>query len=76
MTWTHFLAHGALGYWDELFLPLVAAVFIGLLVMTWVRRPADSIEDSPPDPTPNSPKPSAQAPAQKRASRDEHFTLD
>ncbi len=44
------LAHGALGAYDELIIPVIGGAFIGLIVITWwsSRNRADQTEDAPP----------------------------
>ncbi len=39
------LAHGALGYWDELIFLGVGVLFIGMMVVSWLRsRGLDDID--------------------------------
>lgn len=44
MTFDLFLAHGALGIFDELVFLAVAVVFVGMMISSWVR--ARGMEDN------------------------------
>lgn len=71
MNWPVLLAHGALGYWDELIFVSIAAIFIVMMGVSWVR--SRGIEDTPEMGTlPPDPK----APSAKTRAKDEHFELD
>ena len=37
MLWTTLLAHGVLGSYDEVILPLIGVAFIALLLVTWLK---------------------------------------
>ena len=47
MTFDLFLAHGALGIFDELVFLAVAVAFVGMMISSWVR--ARSLEDDAPE---------------------------
>lgn len=48
------LAHGALGYWDEVIFVTVIVIFLGMMVASWLRSRGDG---SPPaDAAPLSPR--------------------
>lgn len=62
------LAHGALGIWDEVIFLSIAAVFIVMMGISWLRsRGADTDADDPP--------PAAEAQTDLDA-RPDHFRLD
>ena len=44
------LAHGALGPYDEVIIPVIGGAFIGLIVITWLssRNRQDEAEEMPP----------------------------
>lgn len=71
MNWSIFLAHGALGPYDELFLPLIGGVFLTLLIVTWLRSRTPPNSDS----LPISPATKPRDP-QNQNEDDNHFTLD
>ncbi len=56
------LAHGALGYWDEAIFMGIVVIFIGFMVMSYIKSrntppPFDSSSPPPTDSTqPDSPK--------------------
>ncbi len=68
MFWTMFVAHGVLGPYDEIIVPLVALAFLGMIGITWLR--SRNTFDAAPPPPPNTPD------APKSESDDSHFTLD
>lgn len=37
MTWYPILAHGALGWWDELIFLGVTVIFVGIVGLSWIR---------------------------------------
>lgn len=58
---TVFLAHGALGYWDELIFLSIAIAFLVMMGVSWLRERGEP----------------APAPPEEAASPDsERFTLD
>lgn len=67
------LAHGALGDYDELLFILVGIIFIGLMIVAWVRsrnsQPDVDHEQSPGEPAP----PDADDPDSD--ARPDHFRL-
>ncbi|MCS6836235.1 MAG: hypothetical protein NZ750_09485 [Anaerolineae bacterium] len=65
------LAHGNLGYWDEVVFVSVALIFLGMMVVSWWRsRQMDADLGQAPSAPPVSP---AQAPLQPQEGR---FELD
>lgn len=62
------LAHGALGSWDELIFLGVAAIFLTMMGISWVRSRTNNptIDDQPDDANP--------APAEENSP--DHFRLD
>lgn len=67
------LAHGALGPFDELLFILIGAVFVGLMVLAWIRSRNSVPEenDAPANPLPVSTEP-ASSPTDARP---DHFPL-
>ncbi len=57
------LAHGALGVFDELIYLAIAVVFVGFMVVSWLRARNQSAEDD--DQNPHTPETSV-----------DHFKLD
>jgi hypothetical protein len=59
------LAHGAFGNWDEVVFLSVAAIFLGMMGLSWVRsrantpteaeQPAQPAEAAAPEPEPDKP---------------------
>jgi hypothetical protein len=41
------LAHGALGNWDEVIFLSLAAIFLTMMGVSWVRSRAATLEDPP-----------------------------
>lgn len=70
------LAHGALGYWDEVILFLIVAIFLGFTVVSWFKNRQASPEtlDSSLE---QSPSPSADQPSTDNKPVDkDRFELD
>jgi len=71
------LAHGALGYWDELIFLGVAVIFIGMMFVSWTRSRFTEFTDEDLAETPaGSPQPEIGLQADKQKRADEHFELD
>jgi hypothetical protein len=70
MYWTTLIAHGVLGAYDEVVVPLVALVFLALIGITWLRS-----RNAVAAPPPPSAKPK-QTDTAKSEGDDSHFTLD
>jgi hypothetical protein len=66
--WSTLIAHGALGPYDEIILPLLGLGFVGAVLVTWLR----SRQESPAPPSASS-APNAQ---DANADDDSHFQLD
>ena len=61
------LAHGALGNWDEVIFVSVAAVFLFMMGLSWVRSRAN---------TPEEPQTPAATAAPAEPDSPDHFTLN
>jgi hypothetical protein len=66
------LAHGALGPFDELLFILVGVIFVGLMVIAWIRS-RNSVPDEDEPETPDAAPPDA-ADSSSNA-RPDHFPL-
>lgn len=49
------LAHGSLGIWDEIIFISIAAVFLVMMGISWLRSRGDQPQDSPPEAPAQSP---------------------
>jgi len=73
MLWTILLAHGVLGPYDEVILPIVGIAFIALLLVTWFKsRGLEPLDDDTPAILPTPDAPSIVQPAPDT----DHFRLD
>ena len=61
------LAHGALGWWDEIIYVTIAIIFLVFMVISWLRSRNTDIEEQPSGDSPQSTSPSESP---------EHFRLD
>lgn len=66
------LAHGALGPFDELLFILVGVIFVGLMVIAWIRSRNSAPDDDEPE-TPDAAPPDAADPSSN--ARPDHFPL-
>lgn len=58
-----FLAHGALGIWDEVIFISLAAIFLAMMGISWLRSrmdPLETLDDAPPSPAPESETPAPE----------------
>lgn len=66
------LAHGALGDWDELIFLGVAAIFLTMMGISWVRSRNNTL----PLEAPETPDASEPTPAASDADTPDHFRLE
>ncbi len=73
MLWTTLLAHGVLGPYDEVILPIIGIAFIALLLVTWFKsRGLEPLDEDAPDSLPKSDAP----PTAQTTPDSDHFRLD
>ncbi|MBZ0280100.1 MAG: hypothetical protein K8L97_05120 [Anaerolineae bacterium] len=53
-------AHGALGSWDEIIFLSVAAIFLIMMGISWIRSRTATFDESE-EPTPETPAPESEA---------------
>ena len=75
------VAHGALGYFDDVIIPIIGIVFIGLVIFTWWssrNQPDNDEQVETPDDAAALPTPPTIEPAALSATRkdDSHYRLD
>jgi hypothetical protein len=68
MFWTTLIAHGILGPYDEIYVPLVVLAFFAVIGITWLRSRNAEIESPAPDPN--------HQKTNQPDNDDSHFTLD
>jgi hypothetical protein len=68
------LAHGALGYWDEVILFLIVAIFLGFTVVSWLKTRQEPTDIDPSSSNPSTANPTSST--NKNPSDKNHFELD
>ncbi len=70
MDWSFLLAHGVLGSYDELILPIIGLIFIGLIVFTWFKSRGNE------DPEASASQSTPENLTSQEPNDDSHFRLD